>query len=322
MYTIAYAALPNPVAERTLARLEGIGYDLRRIQPDAQAALRVAALKADFVMVDLAGPPAMAPAVVASIREQSQLPMLLVSYPATPMALVAACIAAGADDVLCASADPVEVASRLATMGGIARDRKRTTRRFLDMEQELCELRRLSNVDPLTGLCNRRHLFSLLRGELKRARRYGFWLAVVMADVDHFKRVNDEHGHDVGDEALKHVASVLRAAVREEDVVGRYGGEEFCVVLPQTGLASGVRLAERARARLESQSLLLPGIRLSMTLSLGVSAYEGKGGSELSDLIKRADEALYRAKQTGRNRVCADGEPPEQDRTVSKLRCA
>jgi len=317
VFTIAYAALHHPAAEKNLGRLDALGYDVRRIQPDGQAALRVAALHADLVAVDLAGPPPLAPTVVASIREQISLPILLLRQADTPMGLVAACFAGGADDVLSASADSLEVTSRLATIGQIARDRQRSTKRFLELERELAKLKELSNVDALTGLYNRRHLFSLLRGELKRARRYAFDLSVVMADVDHFKRVNDTHGHDVGDEALVHVASVLSSAIREEDFLGRYGGEEFCVVLPQTSLEDGARLAERARKRMAAMPLLLPGVHISLTISLGVSSFLAGDPFDLNDLVKRADAELYRAKDSGRNRVCYQGqEAAERRRTL------
>ncbi len=310
MKPITYAALHHPAADAMVGVLEGLGYQLTRIQPDAQAHLRVASIQPDLVVVDLGGVPASAHDLVSSVRTHTDLPVLLVRHPDTPFALVAACLSSGADDVLSADADFLEVNSRLAVLGRIARDRRRATQQAFAYEVQITDLKRLSILDGLTGMYNRRHLFHLLRQELKRARRHVLDLSVVMVDIDHFKRVNDTHGHEVGDEALKHVSDVLTSTVREEDVVGRYGGEEFCIVLPQTCLEAGIHLAERIRHQIECSPLLLPGAQLLMTISSGVSAYLPGDRIDVNDLVRRADEALYRAKDEGRNRVSYDGKLP------------
>jgi diguanylate cyclase (GGDEF)-like protein len=162
---------------------------------------------------------------------------------------------------------------------------------------EVARLSRLVQTDPLTGALNRRGLASIVpAGALPHDT--GASLAVAMADVDHFKRVNDEHGHQVGDDVLRSVAAVLAGVLRPSDAVVRYGGEEFLLLLPEVDLAAAARIAERARATVAS-SVLTGGVRV--TVSLGVA--ERRPGESRDDLIRRADLALYLAKRGGRNRV-------------------
>lgn len=163
-------------------------------------------------------------------------------------------------------------------------------------------LARLSSVDGLTGLRTRRYLDEALNIEFLRARRYRNELALVMADVDHFKRINDEHGHTAGDAVLRGLSEILRCAARRTDVAGRYGGEEFLIIMPHSN-ASGARLfAERLREAVEAARFRVPGGEILATLSLGVAQY-GRQLSSPEELIDLADRALYEAKSAGRNRV-------------------
>lgn len=167
-------------------------------------------------------------------------------------------------------------------------------------------LRRLANFDALTGINNRRHVMELADLEWKRAVRYGVPLSLLMLDVDHFKQINDTHGHLVGDQAICLVAQACLNAVREIDVVGRYGGEEFVIVLPGTHFAGALELAERLRRR-------VAGVRLkcgqphpvSLTASIGVASLQQ--GDTLEQLLVAADKALYQAKRQGRDKVVAAG---------------
>jgi diguanylate cyclase (GGDEF)-like protein len=163
--------------------------------------------------------------------------------------------------------------------------------------------------DPLTGLYNRRHLDDRLAAELAAAQRHGRPVSLLMIDIDHFKEVNDDHGHLAGDEALKMVAFVLRGAVRKEDVLARYGGEEFVVVARETVLEGAHALAERIRRAVERSHCAWQGRELGVTVSIGVTVSVGltefvQGRSE-RELLEAADRALYLAKQQGRNRVVA-----------------
>lgn len=177
-----------------------------------------------------------------------------------------------------------------------ARDRLESLVRELDDKNQALEI--LSVTDRLTGLANRRKLESALQAELLRARRYGKVFSVIMLDVDRFKNVNDTYGHTVGDTVLTQVAGLLTRNARETDLVGRWGGEEFLVVCPETSVAVVAALAERYRQEFERFEFEQAG---RVTCSFGVTACQE--GDTVQALIQRADAALYRAKEGGRNRV-------------------
>ncbi|MFI5459040.1 MAG: GGDEF domain-containing protein [Isosphaerales bacterium] len=161
--------------------------------------------------------------------------------------------------------------------------------------------RRLENLaltDPLTGLANRRALENALESAVSRAKRYNSHVSVIFVDVDHFKQFNDRCGHKVGDQVLRAVARVVLSSVRTEDVAGRYGGEEFLVVLPETDEAGSAQLAERIRTAVKALDSPLPPV----TISLGVATLRAQWSS-VAALVAKADQALYVSKQTGRDRV-------------------
>jgi diguanylate cyclase (GGDEF)-like protein len=164
------------------------------------------------------------------------------------------------------------------------------------------EVQRLSISDPLTGLFNRRHFFELVETEIARSRRYQKPLSVIMLDIDRFKQVNDNFGHFAGDQVLQQVASVCLHCLRSVDVICRYGGEEFLIMLPETPLENAQHTAERLRLRVAETETITNQGTVKVTISLGVSALIEI--SEQTDaLFARADKALYRAKQAGRDRV-------------------
>jgi diguanylate cyclase (GGDEF)-like protein len=164
------------------------------------------------------------------------------------------------------------------------------------------ELERLATTDSLTGLANRRRLFDCLEQEVYRAQRYGTALSLVMFDIDHFKRINDCWGHATGDWVLRRIARETHQLLRKTDQAGRYGGEEFVVLLPETGLSEALLLAQRLSRRI-SDTAITPehDAPISVTVSAGVAALAPDETGE--ELIHRADQALYRAKKNGRNRV-------------------
>ena len=171
---------------------------------------------------------------------------------------------------------------------------------------EIARLSRLSEVDPLTGTLNRRGLDAAFPDTLGDGQTLVEPLSVVMVDLDHFKQINDTHGHAVGDEVLRHVSRLLSQVLRSGDAIVRYGGEEFLLILPEVGLGRALRIAERARSAVERHPLRLSIGQVSATISLGV-AERGPGESRAS-LIGRADQALYAAKTTGRNKIVAADE--------------
>jgi len=166
-------------------------------------------------------------------------------------------------------------------------------------------LEQLAQTDPLTQLLNRRALSENITAEMERALRYDSSLALLMIDLDHFKHVNDTHGHLIGDDVLRDLASLLRDLVRENDVVARYGGEEFVILLPETDDAGAERFAERVRAAVKDTAFASrPGAQaIALTTSIGVATFPAARIESVEDLFARADAALYRAKADGRDRV-------------------
>lgn len=178
-------------------------------------------------------------------------------------------------------------------------------RRELHQRQRLeDELKRQATTDPLTGLFNRRHYEALFEREVRRARRYNRPLALCVLDLDYFKRINDSYGHSAGDTALTVCADVCRAVLRDSDIAGRLGGEEFIILLPDTDVAGATRVAERLRVLLASTDVVARQQRFRLTATIGVTELRPEDQS-INDLILRADQALYEGKRAGRNRVCA-----------------
>lgn len=180
---------------------------------------------------------------------------------------------------------------------------------LMHRERTAAELFRLATTDPLTGLFNRRAFLDLAERELARARRLQSPYVVLMMDIDLFKRVNDEYGHQAGDRVLVGFAAVVRRCFRIEDLAGRYGGEEFCAVLPGVDIEQAVMIAERLRAAVAHCTL--GDLPRTTTISIGIAACNGKARVSLDAAIGRADEALYRAKHDGRDRVVAMDCPAE-----------
>ena len=165
------------------------------------------------------------------------------------------------------------------------------------------DLRRLATTDALTGAYNRRHFIELADQEVARSRRYDRTMCVMMLDADHFKNVNDSHGHQAGDDVLKLLSATAGAQLRETDVFGRYGGEEFALALPETEPQTAMEVAERIRVALADLKVpLAEGGHLSFTVSIGVATLTD-GDTDVHAALDRADQALYQAKEGGRNRV-------------------
>ncbi len=162
-------------------------------------------------------------------------------------------------------------------------------------------VKQLAYLDGLTGIFNRRFFELRIMEEIERARRFGTGMAVIMADIDQFKKLNDEFGHLLGDEVLRQVSSLFHQQVRKIDVVCRYGGEEFAILLTQTNAAQAIAVGEKLRKLVEGYQF--PGVPRTVTISAGVAAFPTHGRTR-DEMIRAADNGLYAAKQAGRNRVC------------------
>lgn len=168
------------------------------------------------------------------------------------------------------------------------------------------ELERLATTDPLTGVYNRRYFMDYATKEFLRSHRYSHTFSVIQMDIDHFKRINDTHGHAVGDEVLKAFTANCLEVLRESDVLGRMGGEEFSIILPETDLAGALIVAERFRQTIAELKVFVDDQIIHFTVSIGVTNLR-QDDAGLEALLRRADEALYLAKNGGRNKVVSTG---------------
>jgi two-component system cell cycle response regulator len=239
--------------------------------------------------------------LVSQMRSQDetrQVPILLVVDEFDTPRLIKG-LDIGASDYLVKPIDRNELIARVRTQ---VRRRRYQDRLRANYERSLS----LALTDPLTGVYNRRYLDNHIEKAVERARETGKPVSVVLFDIDHFKSVNDTHGHDSGDEVLRNVAQRVNSNLRNFDMVARYGGEEFVIVMPDTSGDIAVMVAERLRDRVARDPISIsgPAPQLNVTVSMGVAAYAGAADSS-DDILKRADEAMYQAKRGGRNRVVA-----------------
>ncbi len=166
------------------------------------------------------------------------------------------------------------------------------------------ELSELVSTDALTGLFNFRHFKTVLQAEMDRSKRSGIPTSLVLVDLDHFKAVNDTHGHEVGNLALRHLASILKSEVRTTDIVCRYGGEEFAMIFPETHLNLAVKVADRIREEIQNTPVRTDNGEINLTASMGASVYMKTSVLDIEDFIDSVDKYLYEAKQSGRNCIC------------------
>ncbi|HYV96639.1 MAG TPA: diguanylate cyclase [Gemmatimonadaceae bacterium] len=295
-------AVSRRLLEGTLTRL---GHEVVSVTDGAAAAAallapdgpRLAIL--DWVMPEMDGL-----AVCQKVRAASStyVYMILLSARDGPEDMVTG-LDAGADDFLTKPFNGGELCARL-----------RSGTRVLELQAGLLRaqeaLRAESKRDDLTGLGNRRMILEQLGREINRARHERRPLAVALADLDRFKQINDTYGHAAGDAVLRETAAALRTQLREYDFIGRYGGEEFLVLLPGADARTGTSIAERLRGMVASEPVHWGAESIAVSISIGLT-WTGNAGFDADGLIQSADEALYRAKANGRNRVeCEEIQPP------------
>jgi two-component system cell cycle response regulator len=166
------------------------------------------------------------------------------------------------------------------------------------------EIYRMTIIDGLTQVHNKRYLYEALEREIIRGRRHERDLSILLFDIDHFKRINDVHGHLAGDFVLKELARIVQSRIRRDEVFARYGGEEFAIILPETSLEGSAQLAETLRQKVEEHLFVFQADTIKVTISVGCAILQDTDRAA-NELIKRADEKLYEAKNSGRNRVCS-----------------
>lgn len=288
----------EPLSRRLLEKtLVGLDHEVLAVSDGVEAT--TALLSPDgprLAILDWMMPGADGLSVCKSVRQRAApyVYVILLTARSRPEDMLTA-LDAEVDDFLTKPFHALELRARLRSAG-----------RVLDLQEGLLrtheELHRLATHDHLTGLSNRSTVVEQLALELRRTSRDLEPLSVVLADLDHFKQVNDTYGHGAGDAVLREAAKRIRSVLRPQDSLGRYGGEEFLLVLPGCGESAAKGVAERVRATIAEQPVCVGPLTLSMTASMGLACTSSWTDSA-SELIERADRALYRAKARGRNRV-------------------
>jgi len=302
------------------SRLESRGYAVESAE-DGQIALEQVYLSPpDLVLLDVMMPRIDGMEVVRRLKNDKSLPFI-------PIILQTALdstddivhgLNAGADDYITKPINFRELEARVKSLLRIQELQNVLAARERELSDANDRLKAMARTDVLTGLDNRRHLEQELRDLWKHAQRLHEPFSLVMCDIDHFKRVNDTYGHQAGDAVLKQFAELLKGAARDIDHVGRYGGEEFVLLLPGTVLDAGVTFAERLRRRVEAHTFTYDGGTLRPTMSAGVAAWPHPRVTNTDLLLKAADDALYVAKETGRNRIVRFDSQEFNDHTATR----
>ena len=286
-------------------RLESWGYRTASAYNGLDALKYVEASPPDLILLDVMMPEMDGNEVARRIKGNKDLPFIPIimqtALDSTESKVEG--LEAGADDYITKPIDFAELKARLRSMLRIKRlqeDLEEREKQLLEVNERLTYM---SQTDALTGLDNRRHLNERIDEMFSHAKRLNEPFSLVMCDLDKFKSVNDTYGHQAGDEVLKQLAGILKDEAREIDRVGRYGGEEFMLLLPGTVLDAAVTFAERVRKRIEGNTFTFPGGTLTRTSSFGVAGWPHPKIEQCDDLVRTADDALYVAKETGRNKV-------------------
>jgi len=289
-------------------QLEPHGYRVLEADDGEQAVALCRRERPDVVLLDVEMPRMDGHGVLASIKDEpglEGLPIVFVTARVTTEDVVQG-LSLGAHDYLRKPFEPSELLARVHAALRTKRLHDELRQRQEELRQRNEELDLVSRTDALTGLHNRRHLEERLDELASLLRRHGGELSVLMVDVDRFKRINDEHGHATGDAVLRTLAARLRDAIRAEDVPGRWGGEEFLVLLPATGQEGAGAAGERVRLAVASPPFPVATGTLEVTVSVGAASGAASGWE---GLVRRADAALYEAKAGGRNQVVTAEDP-------------
>lgn len=293
----------NPLNIKVLATILNDYSELLICTNGAEALEALKTEAPDLILLDVMMPGIDGYEVARIIRNDlgmKDLPIIFLTAKADAEDMVKGFNSGGNDYVLKPFND-VELKARVKNQIDLKCSRDQLIQKNGELEELILKLEIASITDPLTGLYNRRYMMQRISEEAARFSRYGHSFVVVMADIDHFKSVNDQYGHECGDEVLKAVAQAMAIGLRINDVLSRWGGEEFLLLLPETTVEGGLLLAERIRKQVESVEVGYMQSAISVTLTLGLSYFDH--GLTVDKVIFLADQGLYRGKKSGRNKV-------------------
>lgn len=278
-------------------KLSSIGFDVISAGNGLEALKLMESNDIRLLITDWAMPVMSGLELIKSIRKDPSKPyvyIIVLSAYSTIKDIVKG-IDVGADDYLTKPFSFVELEARIKIGERIIGLEKR-------LQKSIDEQAHMAQTDPLTKLFNRRYLFEIGGQLFEQGRRYNHRMSLLMVDIDRFKNVNDTYGHDIGDEALVLITKHFSEGIRNVDILGRFGGEEFIVLMPETGMDGAYKVAERLRSSISRSPLKTSGPTISLTISIGVGV-QATATANIETLVKKADVALYKSKRAGRNRV-------------------
>ncbi len=285
--------------------LAPVGYNLTFAKGGYEALEMIKVSKPDLILLDLMMPDLNGLEVCQQLNsdpEYADIPIIFITASNEQEHIVNA-FELGAVDYINKPFKTAELSARIRNHLLLKHTIDELKSTQIKLQNALAEVQKLANTDSLTGVLNRRSLFYFAHQEFNRVSRYGLHFSILLMDLDNFKKVNDNYGHQVGDMALCTVVKSIKNTIRSVDFLGRYGGEEFMAILPETYGEQALILAERIRQMVASNIIETDEGNLPLTISIGVSTYSTKDRS-LDDMILRADKGVYQAKQKGRNQCC------------------
>jgi len=290
MSQLSYAVLDDNQMDRKIIERLFSMHDIKQVEYfETELDLYNSVTHYDVYLIDLVLEDTTGDKVIQKLRESELSSVVIAISGIDNIKTISRVLSIGADDYLTKPFNHDLFIARLKT----------NIRNYLQIQEikvktELLE--KMSITDSLTGLCNRRHIFSRLTQEIEKSGRYKTSFSVLMLDIDHFKEINDTYGHQFGDTMLKKVSEIIRSSIRTMDIGGRYGGEEFLIILPEIPVKGAITVAQRIREEVEK--IQSEDENFSITVSIGAAEYTGES---IQDIIKKVDELLYKAKQRGRN---------------------
>ncbi|WP_413175780.1 diguanylate cyclase [Anabaena azotica] len=284
--------------------LDNVGYEYTFASNGYQALERVQSARPDLILLDLMMPEMDGLEVCEKIQanpELSEIPIIFISASQEQEHLLQA-FQKGAVDYVAKPFHTAELLARVRMHLELKYSRQKLKNLLQEQVELVKQLETLANTDPLTGVWNRRYLLMIAEEEIKRSQLHNISFAVLLIDIDHFKKINDTYGHSIGDDVIIFMTKTVLNHLRSTDCFGRFGGEEFVALLPETDMDEAMIMAEGIRENIKNQYITFEEQKVSITISIGVSSYR-TGDKNIDSILQRADRALYQAKHEGRNRV-------------------